>query len=281
MTFRATIFDLKIDAEILFPISMNQPLERGERLQAIVNAIKEKNYQDKVTILICDYLNRHNKIDEISSLQEGDEFVRQHQEILTGFKIVHWKDFIDSRSEEFNFYLNDLTQLKETNTVFSQKLYRTWKRCLKSNQTLENSINYQIEEYAALLCSHQFDYQIYPMKISDGMSFLYQYAINQKIKVPQYIHVKILHDKAPVGGFFKNPLLQESPKKNQNLHIAFRGVLAQVDLLMASEDLSKESKIIFVDSLQNIFLMNGLVDIDFPSLNSDKPIQSPERNLVI
>ncbi|AHE67925.1 hypothetical protein Loa_02383 [Legionella oakridgensis ATCC 33761 = DSM 21215] len=85
---------------IVLPISMSQPLERGERLAAIIQSIRDHKYDDRTTILVCDFLNRHNSSDS-SSLDQGETFLKEHETILKHFRIVRWQEFISSRNEVF------------------------------------------------------------------------------------------------------------------------------------------------------------------------------------
>lgn len=85
---------------IVLPISMSQPLERGERLAAIIKSIRAHHYEDRTTILVCDYLNRHNCETDAQALDQGDEFLQDHQYILNGLRIVRWQEFLATRNQE-------------------------------------------------------------------------------------------------------------------------------------------------------------------------------------
>ncbi|MCW8400753.1 hypothetical protein OQJ26_18385 [Legionella sp. PATHC038] len=159
---------------IVLPISMSQPLERGERLAAIIKSIRAHHYEDRTTILVCDYLNRHNCETDAQALDQGDEFLQDHQYILNGLRIVRWQEFLATRNQEV--FTQRFSEVKEKNgdgSHFHLKMKKTWEKCLSATQSLDASIQYQMEEYAAVLCMDEFDHLLYPKRITNGLAYLY------------------------------------------------------------------------------------------------------------
>ena len=112
MNYHASIpTDISSNERIVLPISMNQPLERGDNLKAILHAIEVNGYKNQVTILVCDYLNRHNCNDENEAIKQGDEFIHDHAAILNGYRILRWKEFLDGI--ENNQFHNHIIQIQE------------------------------------------------------------------------------------------------------------------------------------------------------------------------
>ncbi len=150
---------------IIIPISMKQPLERGEYLAALVNALLLSQYQKQTTFLICDHLNRHNCTNENEAIEQGTVFLSQHQDMLSNFNIIRWQDFITQKSKDFLIRMKEIQHHNQLEPHFYLKMKKTWEKCLSANQSLESSIAYQMEEYAALLCMNEYDHLFYPKRI--------------------------------------------------------------------------------------------------------------------
>lgn len=243
---------------IVLPISMSQPLERGERLAAIIKSIRAHNYEDRTTILVCDYLNRHNCETDAQALEQGDKFLQDHQYILNGLRIVRWQEFLATRNQEV--FTQRFYEVKEKNgdgSHFHLKMKKTWEKCLSATQSLDASIQYQMEEYAAVLCMDEFDHLLYPKRITNGLAYLYNYFSGKK---PQYHHVKISEIKTVTQEeLFININQVPHKKDRRHIHIAFRALLEHMDSLLASEELSDKAKKIFAEEAENVLMTHGLL----------------------
>lgn len=239
---------------IVLPISMNQPLEKGQRLEAILNALEVSGYKKQTTILVCDYLNRHNCHSETEAFEQGKQFTEEHKKILKGFNIEHWKSFMDAiPKKDLKIQTSKIIDATQPESRFYNKMRKTWEKCLSAHQMLENSIKYQTEEYVAILCMTKFDHLFYPKKMNNGLSYLYGFIDGYK---PKYHHIKISEFKNEA--FFIG--VSETQQKNKNhLHIAFRGVLQQIETLLTSSELSENSKKIFAEEVENLLIQNRLL----------------------
>lgn len=263
MNYKVSIpTDISPSEKIVLPVSMNQPLERGNSLKAILNAIENSGYKNQAIILVCDYLNRHNCKDDQEALKQGDEFIRDHAHILEGYRILRWKDFLKNvQNNQFNEYLKQIKEKCHEGSRFYNKIRKTWEKCLSADQNFDNSIQYQIEEYAAVLCMDEFSHLFYPKRITNGMAYLYNFIEGNK---PKYHHIKVsqikninAHDAVKNEHFFiGDPKTSDSP--NNHVHIAFRGLLEHMDMLLNSSELSPKSKKLFAEEAENLFMKHGV-----------------------
>lgn len=253
---------------IVLPISMSQPLERGKKLESILTALKENGYQKQTTILVCDYLNRHNCKEDSESLRQGKEFIEDHVDILEGFNVIHWADFIQNCGDDFIRKLNDICEKSPEQSRFYNKMKKTWEKCLSATQSLESSILYQREEYAAVLCMSQFDYLLYPKRITNGLAYLYNHFSEKK---PQYHHVKI-SEKNKVNKIDCHKSIKESSER-RHLHVAFRAIIDHVDYLLKSNEMSEKAKKLFAEEMENVLMSHGLgsSENDILSIHPQKP----------
>jgi hypothetical protein len=243
---------------IVLPVSMNQPMERGERLQAIIKSIRAHHYEDRTTILICDYLNRHNCATDAQALEQGDQFLHEHQNILNGLCIVRWQDFLAARKDVFTKRFSEVKEKNIDGSHFYLKMRKTWEKCLNATQSLEASIQYQMEEYAAVLCMEEFSHLFYPKRITNGLAYLYNYFSGKK---PQYHHVKMSGTKTVTQEkLFININNVNDNKKRRHIHIAFRALLEHMDALLASEELSDKAKKMFAEEAENVLMAHGLLE---------------------
>lgn len=256
--------NIPVNETIVLPISMRQPLERGERLAAIINSIRAHHYEDRTTILVCDYLNRHNCDTDAKALEQGDQFLQDHQNMLNGLHIVRWQDFLTTRNKEG--FENRLSEVKEKNldgSHFHLKMKKTWEKCLSATQSLDASIQYQMEEYAAVLCMEEFDHLLYPKRITNGLAYLYNYFAGKK---PQYHHIKMSEIKTITQEeLFININQVPNKKDRRHIHIAFRALLEHMDTLLASGELSDKAKRVFAEEAENVFMTHGLLGQDIES----------------
>ncbi|MDW9186011.1 hypothetical protein SFA24_13650 [Legionella pneumophila] len=250
--------NIPVNETIVLPISMNQPLERGERLAAIINSIRAHHYEDRTTILVCDYLNRHNCETDAKALEQGDQFLKEHHNMLNGLHIVRWQDFLATRNQEV--FASRFSEVKEKNidgSHFHLKMKKTWEKCLSATQSLDASIQYQMEEYAAVLCMEEFDHLLYPKRITNGLAYLYNYFSGKK---PQYHHIKMSEIKTVTQEeLFININQVPHKKDRRHIHIAFRALLEHMDTLLASGELSDKAKRVFAEEAENVFMTHGLL----------------------
>lgn len=265
--FLAVLPDNIPDNETLvIPISMSQPLERGERLAAIIKSIRAHHYEDRTTILVCDYLNRHNCDTDAQALEQGDHFLQENQNILEGLNIVRWQDFLGARQDIFT---NRFAEVKDKNVEgshFHLKMKKTWEKCLSATQSLNASIQYQMEEYAAVLCMEEFDHLLYPKRITNGLAYLYNYFPGKK---PQYHHVKMSEKKVTQEKLFID-INQGLPNKDRrHIHIAFRALLEHMDALLASSELSDKAKQVFAEEAENVLMTHRLLGQNLENKGND------------
>lgn len=212
------------------------------------------------TILVCDYLNRYNCNTDAQALEQGEEFLQVHQNILNGLHIVRWQDFLATRNQEV--FTQRFSELKEKNgdgSHFHLKMKKTWEKCLSAIQSLDASIQYQMEEYAAVLCMEEFDHLLYPKRITNGLAYLYNYFSGKK---PQYHQVKISEFKTVSKEELFININQVPNKDRQHIHIAFRALLEHMDTLLASGELSDKAKKVFAEEAENVLMTHGLLSQD-------------------
>lgn len=269
MRFSASVPTISEKETIIIPISMNQPLESGEHLAAILKAVEDNGYKERTTILICDYLNRYNCGEE-EACKLGHEFLKDHKNIINGFQVVRWKEFLDSRqSIGFNTHVKRVEEAAKEGTLFYGKMKKTWQKC-SSAFSLANSIKYQIEEYAVILCMNEYDHMLYPKRITDGMAYLYNAIEGKK---PVYHHIKVSElkkrEEQSVAPLLKGLSLFKNTKETAHVHIAFRVLLDQVAALLDTSELSPESKKVFAKEMEKLLMSHSLLT-DFEADLNDK-----------
>ena len=263
MNYTVTIpNDIKDDERIVLPISMNQPLERGEKLNSILKSLTNAGYKEQTTILICDYLNRHNCNSESDSLIQGQNFIKDHHDMLSGFKLWHWADFIESCGEKFISTLSEIKKASSEGTRFYNKIVKTWQKCLSADQSLESSVLYQQEEYAAILCMTMFDHLIYPKRITNGIAQLYSQFQGKK---PTYHHIKISEHKKNDESIKKSESIHVT-KDRRHVHVAFRALLDHAEQLLKSSELSTKSKQVFGEEMENLLMSHQLISSEISEL---------------
>lgn len=259
MDYKSLIpIDISCNDKIVLPISMNQPLERGGHLKSILNAIEINGYKNQTTILVCDYLNRYNCKKEEEAIKQGEEFLQDHAAILVGYNVIRWKDFLAEKKEEFNKHIIEIYEKSQIGSRFYNKIRKTWEKCLSTDQSLDNSIKYQVEEYAAILCMHEFQHLFYPKKMTNAMVYLYSFIEGSK---PKYHHIKISRVKNTFSQCdVKNEtfFIGNIHSSKNHMHIAFRGLLEHIEILLKSAELSLKSKKLFVEEVENICMKHGI-----------------------
>lgn len=254
--------NIQKDKKIILPISMNQPYERGDRLKAILSAIEKNGHKENTTILICDYLNRFNCSEE-ESLQQGKVFFQEHQDMLSGFKIKYWKPFVEEREQKFKLELKKIEANSQEGSQFLLKMKKMWKKCMPTS-LLENSIKYQREEFAIIGCMDEFDIILYPKKIGDSLSFLYNHIEGNKpfyhqIKVSEFSQKKENQNKqenitilnpgvTSISTFGKN----RKKRPHNSLPLVGRVLISQLETILDSPELSFESKERIADDIENL-----------------------------
>ncbi|CAM4440027.1 MAG: hypothetical protein LEGION0398_MBIBDBAK_01408 [Legionellaceae bacterium] len=262
------IENIKENTKIIIPVSMGQKLETGEHLKALLE--KLQNYNADVTLLICDGLNKFN-VGEENAEQQGNDYLKENAETLKNFKIIRWNDFIESKKDLFENKLKEINEKSNETSFFYKKMEKTWEKCL-SSQKKENSISYQRNEYAAILCMEDFDMLIYPQKVTTAMSFLFN---TFKIHKPTYNAAKIKIDiqKNAVSQITPNTELTlfHNNKKPKHMHIALRSNLEQIQKLFQSSEISLQSKQQFIDEFGNFVNL-------FNNINTNISTQEKEEN---
>ena len=252
-------YNIPANETMVLPISMSQPLERGERLAAIIKSIRTHHYEDRTTILVCDYLNRHNCDTDVQALEQGEQFLIDHQQILQGLHVVRWQDFLATRNQDV--FAKRFSEVQEKNiqgSHFHLKMKKTWEKCLSATQTLDASIHYQMEEYAAVLCMDEFEHLLYPKRITNGLAYLYNYFSGKK---PQYHHIKMSEIKTVTQEeLFHNINQIPLNKDRRHIHVAFRGLLEHMDMLLSSGELSAKAKKVFAEEAENVLMTYGLLE---------------------
>lgn len=270
MDYKVTIpLSIQTTETIVLPISMYQPLEQGEKLQSTLASLAYHGYKENTTILICDYLNRHNCANGQEAIAQGDTLLAEHKDMLEGFKLVRWATFLNQRQEKFAQALQLIQERSPKGSRFYDKMRKTWEKCLSANHSLDASIAYQQEEYAAILCMDEFDHLIYPKRITNGMAYLYNNFDGHK---PVYHQFKIAEIKAP-----KNPVALVEQKQKRHVHIAFRALLDHAEELLKSNELSDKAKAVFAEEMENLLMSNGLLTED---ISSDEQVSSDSNDKV-
>lgn len=114
--------------------------------------------------------------------------------------------------EVFTQRFAEVREKNDDGSHFHLKMKKTWEKCLSATQSLDASIKYQMEEYAAVLCMHEFDHLLYPKRITNGLAYLYNYFSGEK---PQYHHVKISEIKLTTS---EKLFLNIEPSKKDRRH---------------------------------------------------------------
>ncbi len=189
------------ESSCLIPISMNQPLQNGEKLQATIQLIN--NTFANCTIVIADSLYRHTSSQD-NALAMGNTWLDKNLDTLNSITIPktinRWDHYLQQSSfEKFITLVNDLF---ETNPSFHKTVYYSVKHfinrqanripansSLEHNEDLYNkSLAYLKEECAVWLQwgnetpAHNF--LIYPNKIYEPLTFLRKHFPNTTNETP-------------------------------------------------------------------------------------------------
>ena len=246
-------FSLEIPkgSKVIVPSSMGSDL-KGEKLKELINNLKENDCD--VTILIADTLQKYN-YDYTTALKMGDNFLLENKGILKDVKVIRWDEFIESKKELFEKNKNLIEQKATKGSTFYNKMVRTQNKCAVSKD-IDSSLEYQKEEYAAILTMSEFDYFIYSKSITDAMACLYNGQIIG-IKNPQYIHVsfpQLLAKNAQEVGIFK----AKNKQQENSLPLVLRMAYDQVETVLNSNEISETSKQIFIERLNNLLILSTI-----------------------
>jgi hypothetical protein len=280
MPFTIEIESIESDSRRIMPISMRQRYHSGERLQALIEWAQGSN----TTLLIADYLQRHNLGDEKKALRQGNQFLRQHGAILKDsiviedaeswekykglsvVKLMRWKTWAEIHPQEVASAQLLMEEQSFEGSPLLQAMKRVASRCF-STYSEESSIAYQKEENAYLLTFTCFDDHIYPKPLNDSQAEIYRqwYETLPRHRVPRFI--PLLHSSsAPRGSFWahppEDPLEEEKKafptKEKHSLHPMLRMVLMNLEMALNSSEVSPQSKVEFARQCTHIFAASGL-----------------------
>lgn len=249
--------DLTEGCQVVVPISLSNPKFNRESILAIVQTAIEMNV--KITILIADYLSRHNMSVE-DSLRKGDAIINECSEAFNypQITVVRWKEWIAAREEQFDLSIKSARTMYAKNENFREGILRTAKQC-KSVMSQDSSIEYQLEEYAALLCKQTYDYLLYPAYISHGMLGLYE---AYQIKKPVYVHVQLKNLKPKLlssSTFFSSSVQEKNQVQNKlsrgrAMHASLftRCLVENIETLLSSPEVSPQDKDWFLEKIRHL-----------------------------
>lgn len=251
--YKVTIPDSSsISKQVILPISMSQTLERGKALECLLKKANEIYKPENVTVLLCDYLNRHNLDSDKEALLMGEKFIDENKLALSENRVLRWKEYMESK-KDFDYNLNLITDKSSPKSLFFGKMSKVHRNC-KSSTSLEASVKYQREEFSLILCMKEFDAIIYPRKPSTAMNYLYSEIEGKK---PLFIHAKVRKNspkKAPSLLFFPP---SKTKIHNQPMHISLRLLLQQIDVLLQSPEIPSKSKLMFLEKLRDTLKFSG------------------------
>lgn len=273
--------ELEKDTQAVMPISLSNPSFNEESIPAMLKAAIDSGAQ--VTVLIADYLSRHN-MPESEALVKGDAIIKQYAKDFNhpAITVVRWKDWIEQRQAQFDLSLKQTKEAYEKGGEFKKAVLRTAKQC-KSTMSKASSINYQLEEYAALGCKQEYDYLLYPAYISHGMFGFYK---EFDVKKPTYVHVRLKKqkpNKVPQNLFFKNAATKTKRRKNAEYFSPYaRSVAEQFENFLYCPEVAPNEKKVLADimnRLATLYLADGHRHSSSPSQNlSGENLPSVEVN---
>lgn len=258
--------EIHTDSKVVLPISMTNPAFTFDVISHILDHLKEH----AVTVLVCDYLNRHN-VGEEQALRQGDAFLEKHQTLFTAnVEVIRWQAWIEAHQSAYNVSFKKIMELSGDGSDLQRAMLKT-ARQRKNKVTREDdiaaSLKYQREEYAVIDCMKEYDQLIYIALITHGMGVFYKYA---EITCPQYVHCKVKKMNAslqalraeelgekllttgsdPSNGFF-SPVIEKKLQYSQ-LSIGTRVILQGLEELMFSTQVSKEEKKVLISLLKRL-----------------------------
>ena len=255
-------------AQVVIPISLSNPSFNEESIPAILKVVTDSGAQ--VTVLIADHLSRHNMPEE-DALAKGEAIINQYVNDFThpAMTVVRWKNWIEQRQEQFDLSLKKTREVYDKGGAFKKAVLRTARQC-KAAMSQESSVNYQLEEYAALGCKQEYDFLLYPALISHGM-FGYYKAFD--VEKPTYVHVRLKKykpNKVPQSLFFTDDGSINGKKKKKTEYFSpyARSVFIQLEDFLNCPEVSMAEKNLLADK------MNRLADLYLVKKNSEHSIKS-------
>jgi hypothetical protein len=217
------------------PISLEQPLHKGESLRALLAYYKKYN----PVLLLADTLHRFNH-DEITARAKGEQFIAEHAEIISGYQLQRWDEWTKKYHAEIEGHKQALNSLCVPGSLFYEKCVLTAETC-QTISSLENSLAYQIEEYAAIfVMSREFDYLVYPRAASPGNSIIYK--LFPDIRKPVYVNANAK----------RIPLEQYQERNDKPLPVAIRLLLDHIESILASSEISSENKRSLITRIEDL-----------------------------
>lgn len=269
--------EIEKNAQVVIPISLNNPSFNEESIPAMLTAVLALGAQ--VTVLIADYLSRHN-MSEAKAMERGDAIAHQYAGAFDhpAITVVRWKDWIALRQAAFERSLKQTKALYDEGGAFKKSVLRTAKQC-KSTTSQAASVNYQLEEYAALACKQEYDFLLYPAYISHGMFATYEAFA---IKRPAYVHVRLKKQKvnaAAQSAFFDNSPGQTVtvPKKNSDyIPVTMRCIIENCETILTSPEISPKQKQWLAETMKHmagLYLLNSGIFTDQRELPGESALQ--------
>ena len=239
-------------SRVIIPVSFGNSYPTGEKFFQFLNKYKSYN----PTIVWPDelYRNHNTQVDimeHIESLWEEYEVFFETE----GFNVKKWGEFKDENPEWEN-KLEKIEIISKENSIMMNKMVRTAKNLgINNPELIKNSINYQKEEYAVLLTWTEFDYIVYPNKISPGMDRLYKEVNIRKdifgdLELPIFhkVSIRALNTKEMVStlNYKREKENIYNTKKNKLMPIPLRLVEESLSFVMQSSEISEKNKKLFV-----------------------------------
>jgi len=231
-------------ARVVLPISLEQTLHTGDALRALLNFYKKYN----PVVLLADTLHRFNH-DHATARAKGDHFIASNADILGDFTLIRWDQWISKYPDEIEETKQLLTSQCLPGSLLYEKCQLTAEKC-HTRSNLENSLSYQIEEYAVLLVmAREFDYLVYPRAATEGMSVIYKLFAD--IPKPVYVNANTINI----------PLEHYQVNKLKPLPLSLRLLLDQIESVFASGEISAENKLKLVARIEDLVSVFNLAPV--------------------
>lgn len=169
-----------------YDISAKKTKEYDYMLSALFTCISEKLKTGEISsvdvISTCELQGINWNNDTIKKIET--HFYQTHKAALqeqTNF--FTWNNWIDTKGrEEYQDYYNLVLQKSDYETEWYDLMVRTHGG-VSLDTNLENSLEYQRQEYAAILLMQSYDYLVYTGSISLAWSYLYRLFPQNKLPV--------------------------------------------------------------------------------------------------
>lgn len=268
------------DSKLIMPLSMFQSYHTGVRLGSLIEF--GKNYNN--TLLIADWLltSIHS---ETEAIEIGDRFIEKNWNLLkqgyfittiegwkqstqldipssekpdtlnalsenkTSLKIIKLSDWRKIKEKEYQEVDLLIDQASQKGSTLYNKMVKTAQQCF-SSMSIESSIQYQKEEYKAILTLGEFDYQIYPKDITPAMAEIYRIFKNRKLPAYKKVNFVSYTNQPSSQSEFFDPNKNNKLKRKNSLPLACRLILQQIDTIITNSMISNEEKLFFIDQIQ-------------------------------